>query len=108
MADERRTFTREFKVEAVKLLTEQGYSVAEAARSLGISENLLRSWKTSFQGQGDQAFPGKGRLPTEGVDPRCELRQEGGGAGGDLRVHRSVLQQPAAPLVSGLRQPGGV
>ena len=63
MARQRRIYTHEFKVEAVKLVTEQGYSVAEAARSLGISENLLRSWKISFQAQGAQAFPGKGRLP---------------------------------------------
>jgi transposase len=63
MARQRRTYTNEFKIEAVKLVTEQGYSVAEAARSLDISENLLRSWKISFRTQGDQAFPGKGRLP---------------------------------------------
>ena len=63
MANKRRTFTIEFEVEAVKLVTEQGRSVAEAARSLGISENLLRSWKISFQAKGDQFFPGKGRLP---------------------------------------------
>ncbi len=43
MPTTRRTFTPEFKAEAVKLVTEQGYSVAEAARSLGIRENLLRS-----------------------------------------------------------------
>ncbi len=63
MANKRRTYANEFKIEAVKLVTEQGYSIAEAARSLGISENLLRSWKISFQAQGGQAFPGKGRLP---------------------------------------------
>ena len=63
MANKRRTFTHEYKVEAVKLVTEQGYSIAEAARSLGIPENLLRSWKISFQTQGAQAFPGKGRPP---------------------------------------------
>jgi transposase-like protein len=43
MARTRRTYTPEFKAEAVKLVTEQGYSVAEAARSLGIHETLLRS-----------------------------------------------------------------
>ena len=63
MARQRRTYTSEFKVEAVKLVTEQGYSVAEAARSLDIGETLLRSWKTAFQVQGDQAFPGNGRRP---------------------------------------------
>ena len=63
MARKRRTYTPEFKAEAVKLVTEQGYSVAEAARSLGIHETLLRSWKQALQDQGDQAFPGHGQLP---------------------------------------------
>ena len=61
MANKRRTYTNEFKVEAVELVTQQGRSVAEAARSLGISEDLLRSWKISLQAQGDRAFPGHGR-----------------------------------------------
>jgi transposase len=62
MARKRRSYTREFKIEAVKLVTEQGYSVAEAARSLGLHETLLRSWKQALQDEGDQAFPGKGNL----------------------------------------------
>ena len=62
MAKKRRTYTREFKIEAVKLVTEQGYSVAEAARSLGLHETLLRSWKQAFEAEGDHAFPGKGNL----------------------------------------------
>src|SRR3954447_5742347 len=63
MARQRRSYTREFKVEAVKLVTEKGYSVAEAARSLGIGETLLRSWKQAFESNGEQAFPGHGNLP---------------------------------------------
>jgi transposase len=63
MAKKRRNYTPEFKTEAVKLVTEQGYSVAEAARSLGIHETLLRSWKQALETQGDQAFPGHGKLP---------------------------------------------
>jgi transposase len=43
--------------------TEQGYSIAEAARSLGISENLIRNWKQAVKDQGDQAFPGNGNRP---------------------------------------------
>ena len=62
MAKKRRTYTREFKIEAVKLVTEQGYSVAEAVRSLGLHETLLRSWKQAFEAEGDHAFPGKGNL----------------------------------------------
>jgi transposase len=63
MARQRRSYTGEFKVEAVKLVTEKGYSVAEAARSLDIGETLLRSWKQTFEDEGDQAFPGHGNLP---------------------------------------------
>src|SRR5213082_747401 len=58
----RRTYTPEFKAEAVKLVTEQGYSVAEAARSLGLSDNLIRNWKQTLQDQGEHAFPGQGKL----------------------------------------------
>ncbi len=63
MARQRRKYTREFKVEAVKLVTEKGYSVAEAARSLDVAETLLRSWKQAFENQPDQAFPGNGNRP---------------------------------------------
>lgn len=49
MARKRRTYTSEFKAQAVRLVTEQGYSVAEAARSLGIHETLLRSWKQALE-----------------------------------------------------------
>jgi transposase len=71
MARQRRSYTREFKVEAVKLVTEKGYSVAEAARSLDVGETLLRSWKAAFDKQGEQAFPGNGN-PTA---VEAELRQ---------------------------------
>jgi transposase len=60
MARKRRAYTREFKVEAVKLVSEKGYSVAEAARSLSISESLLRSWKEALEKDPEQAFPGQG------------------------------------------------
>ena len=63
MARQRRSYTREFKVEAVKLVTEKGYSVAEAARSLGLHQNLIRSWKQALEeAKGAQAFPGQGKL----------------------------------------------
>jgi transposase len=61
-ARQRRSYTRAFKVEAVKLVTEKGYSVAAAARSLDIGEPLLRSWKQALEKEGDQAFPGQGHL----------------------------------------------
>ena len=48
----RRIYGREFKLEAVRLVTEQGYSVSRAAESLGISGNLLRTWREKFSRQG--------------------------------------------------------
>jgi transposase len=66
MAKTRRSFSREFKIEAVKLVTQKGLSFAEAARSLDIHENQLRSWKKALdqESQGEQqAFPGHGIRP---------------------------------------------
>src|SRR6476660_5745236 len=91
MARQRRTYTSEFKVEAVKLVTEKGYSVAEAARSLDIGETLLRSWKVAFQAGGYQAYPGNGRLPAVEEEMR-RLRAENK----RLRAEREILKKAAA------------
>ena len=91
MAKKRRTYTPEFKTEAVKLVTEQGYSVAEAARSLGIHETLLRSWKQALQAQGDQAFPGQGNPPAVEEELR-RLRAENQ----RLRAERDILKKATA------------
>jgi transposase len=91
MAKERRCYTSEFKTEAVKLVTEQGYSVAEAARSLGIHDTLLRSWKQALEAQGDQAFPGQGKLPAIEEELR-RLRTENK----RLRAERDILKKATA------------
>ena len=44
----RRNFTREFKVSAVRLVQEQGYTVAEAAKSLGVEPTSIRDWLKKF------------------------------------------------------------
>ena len=90
MARKRRTYTPEFKAEAVKLVTEQGYSVAEAARSLGIHETLLRSWKQAVETQGDQAFPGQGKLPPFEEELRRLRREQ------RLRAERDILKKATA------------
>src|SRR6266404_3212723 len=91
MAKQRRTYTPEFKTEAVKLVTEQGYAIAEAARSLGIHETLLRSWKQALETQGDQAFPGHGKLPAIEEELR-RLRAENK----RLLAERDILKKAAA------------
>ena len=55
----RRNYSNEFKVEAVKLVTDQGYPVAEAARNLGVNANLLGRWKKeSEQPENESTLPG--------------------------------------------------
>jgi transposase len=91
MGKPRRTFTREFKIEAVKLVTEQGRSFAEAAANLGIAESLLRNWKKNLDDQGDQAFPGKGNLPALEEELR-RLRTENK----RLQMERDILKKATA------------
>ena len=75
MAEQRKTYTAAFKLAAVKLVTERGYSVAEAARSLGVTAKILRKWKRSLREQGELAFPGRGNLPADQEEIR-RLREE--------------------------------
>ena len=75
MARQRRSYTSEFKVEAVKLVTEKGYSVAEACRSLDVCETVPRSWMAALHQKGLGAFPGNGRLPAHEEELR-RLRSE--------------------------------
>lgn len=49
----RRKYADEFKSEAVKLVTDEGYSVAEAARNLGVHVNLLRNWKQKLSAESE-------------------------------------------------------
>jgi transposase len=91
MARQRRTFTREFKVEAVRRITEQGRSVAEVARDLDLSESLLRSWKQALTAEGDRAFPGHGNLPALEEELR-RLRAENQ----RLVMEREILKKATA------------
>ena len=61
MARKRKTYLAEFKLQAVKMITEQTFSVAEVARRLGVSESLLHSWKKAFREQGEDECPHGGR-----------------------------------------------
>ena len=63
----RRAYTEDFKRDAVALVTEQGYSIAEAARSLDVGANLLGRWKRQHEEQtSDEAL---------NLDEREELKQ---------------------------------
>jgi transposase len=66
----RKTYSREFKMQAVGLITDKGYSIAEASRNLGIDYSVLRRWKKEFAASPDNAFPGKGKLRPEDEELR--------------------------------------
>ena len=87
----RKRYSKQFKVDAVKLLTEQGYKVSEAARNLGIHNSSLRRWKKQFETNGNQAFPGKGNLNPEKEELYC-LRKEVK----KLRMERDILKKATA------------
>ena len=73
--DKRRHFTREFKRDAVQLVTERGMPVGKVARDLDIHPNLLHLWRRRFMKDGDKAFVGKGRVQPEAAEIK-RLRKE--------------------------------
>jgi len=91
MPRKRTTYTAEFKLAAVKMITDQKLSVAEVARRLDVGENLLRTWKKAFEASGDAAFPGHGN-PTPADDELRRLRAENT----RLRAERDLLKKAAA------------
>ena len=80
----KKRFDKEFKISAVRMITEEGHKTAEVARSLGIHQNQLYNWKRKFSDQGDKAFPGKGHL-TELSALRRQLK--------DVEMERDILKK---------------
>lgn len=60
-AQKRRRFDRQFKLEAVRLITERGHSVRQVARDLDLRPDMLRRWRRQVEEDPEQAFPGLGR-----------------------------------------------
>ena len=88
MSKKRRQFDRAFKVEAVRLVTEERHPVAAVARDLGIGENLLHRWKQQFTNQQESAFIGTGNLSAEQAELRHLQRENA-----DLREERDILKK---------------
>jgi transposase len=91
MTKKRREFSKEFKREAVALVVEQGYSLAEAGRSLGVGENLIGRWKRQLEVEQGDAFPGHGKLTPEQQRIR-ELEEENR----RLRMEKDILKKATA------------
>jgi transposase len=71
----RKHFTKEFKLEAVRLLEHSGKSGTELARQLGVRRNQLYLWQSELRGKADRAFPGRGQHP-EAADELTRLKRE--------------------------------
>ena len=71
----RRSFSREYKLEAVKLVRERGVSVPQAARDLGLHENVLRKWVRGYTADPQHAFPGQGQMKPDDAEV-ARLRRE--------------------------------
>ena len=71
----RKKYSKEFKLDAVSLVADQGYSRAEAARSLGLNSNMLGRWVSEYRIDGGQSFRGNGKLTPEQEEIR-KLRSQ--------------------------------
>lgn len=84
----RRKYTREFKIEAVRLTEESDGPVMEVARELGIHPNTLYKWRCQYLADGEEAFPGHGKLTAKDDEVR-RLRRENA----RLREEREILKK---------------
>ena len=88
-----KTYTREFKIEAVRLMAESDRPSSELAAELGIRRNQLYKWKEQLENKGDKAFPAKqGRPLKENQNEVVTLRQEND----RLREEVEILKKAAA------------
>lgn len=87
----RKKYTKEFKVDAISLVNEQGYTCTEAARSLEINPNVLSRWIRESAENNENAFRGNGKLTDEQLEIR-RLREEVR----RLNIEKEILKKATA------------
>ena len=87
----KRHIDKEFKIEAIRLASEPGNTQTGIERDLGIGQGIIRRWKRELRKDGDQAFPGKGRLKLDDDEMR-RLKRENE----RLRRERDILKKAVA------------
>jgi len=98
MSSKRRTYTREFKVDAAKLSYNSEKSVEKIAASLGVSQSSLHRWRQEYRDDPDQAFPGSGQQKERDAEVarlKKELRQ--------AQMENEILKKAAAIFTRSLR-----
>ena len=102
MAEKRRQFTREFKLEAVRLISSGERKLEELARDLGVRPDILRGWRKQAEGRAglkkDDVFPGNGKLTSKDEELRA-LRRELE----EVKQERDFLKKAAAYFAKGSR-----
>ena len=87
----RRRFSREFKLEAIRLAREPGATAAQIARDLGLHENVLRSWIRRYESDPAHAFPGGGQMKPEQAEIAALKREVR-----KLKAERDILKKATA------------
>lgn len=87
----RKTYDREFKISAVRLILDSGRSTASVARDLGVSENTLCIWKKKYLADIEGALPGKGNLKPEEEEIRRLKRELD-----HVKMERDILKKAVA------------
>src|SRR3974390_3623564 len=88
---ERRQYTREFKLEAVRLIKERGVAYAQASAALGVTPTQLRDWVKKLADDPQHAFPGHGQMKQEQQEI-ARLKREVA----KLKAERDILKKAAA------------
>ena len=91
----RRTFTPQFKRDAVRLVVDEGKSITEVATHLGIARSLLQRWREQLSKAPTEAFPGHGRVPASAQhvrDLEAQLRA--------VTQERDILKKALAYFVT--------
>jgi transposase len=91
MSQKRSEYSKEFKIEAVRMVIDGNRRISDVARELGVRANLLGTWKKKYESGKIEAFPGKGRLSPEDEELR-RLKRENE----RLRMERDILKKAIA------------
>jgi transposase len=94
-----KTYTKQFKEEAVRMMETSERPAAEIAMELGIRRNQLYKWKEQMESKGDKAFSGRGRPKKEDQSEVASLRQENE----RLKEENEILKKAAAYFAKELK-----
>ena len=103
MSNTRRTYTREFKIEAAKLSYNSDKPVEEVAESLGVSQSSLNRWRREYREDPDQAFPGQGQQKERDAEV-ARLKKELKQAQMENEILKKAAAIPSATLRTGFTQ----